>query len=454
MVAALRLKTSAELAKNLTDVLNLVEHDRNKTKKLKKEFETFNISPGEVEKVLSNPKEEIQLLVEENNVKFLCVVTICTFNVTFDDRVDPLNYYTDRELKEIKSTYRGIVKEKLTFPLTIPNVTKSPDGDDYLFYMNGSDIREWQDSDLIQYNFAAQREARIKTDKETGKIIPQPKVFPQSVNEIVKLMEKGKLRSSLLTFSARLGTSDSGEELIYNEKDNTLTITEGTLLDIIDGFHRLTSIVVALSKDPSLDMMFKVNILNLSTPQENEQFVQINTTNQVSKGRLKEAKEDRMGDFIVNQIQSNSDLGDYISKSDRISQKSHLIVTYNVLSDAIHDIFNVKDKRAAIDIAEYLAEFFDKLMLSNSEAFMTDIVNVRDNSIININQMFVGYVVLAKRFHDDKIKLTKLQKVINSIDFSRDNEMWQFLNILDENKSVTGYAGKKIIEYFKNLSIK
>lgn len=454
MVAALRLKTSAELAENLTDALNSVEHNRNKTKKLKKEFETFNISPGEVEKVLSNPKEEIQLLVEANNVQFLCVVTICTFNVTFDDRVDPLNYFTNREIKEIKSTFQGGSKEKLTFPLTIPNVTKSPDGDDYLFYMNGSDIKEWQDSNLYQYNFETQREARTKTDKNTGAIIQQPKLISNSVDEIVELMEKGKAISSVLTFNARLGTSNGAEELVYDDKNKTLTIAEGTLLDILDGFHRLTSITLALSKDPNADMTWKINIVNLNSNQAEEYFAQLNTTNPISKGRLKEAKEVRQADFIVKQIQADSELGNYLTKSDRIAPRSNMLVSFNVFSDAIHEVFNIKDKLAAIDIAEYLAEFFDKLMLSHSEAFMTDIVKVRENSIININQMFVGYVVLAKRFHDDKIKLTKLQKVMNSIDFSRDNEMWQFLNILDENKSVTGYAGKKIIEYFKNLSIK
>jgi hypothetical protein len=453
MSAALKLKTNSELIENLTEVLYSIEHNRNKSKKLKEEFKTFNVSPGEVSKILNNPKDEVQLLAEESNLKFLCALTICLFNVTFADSVDPSNYFTDREIKEIKSTFQGHIKEKLTFPLTFSEVSKSPNDEDYFFYTKASTVKDWQDSGLIQYNFEAQREARTRTDKQTGEIVLQPKVFPESVEEIADLIKKGKLISSVLTFSARLGTSDSGEELIYNEKDRTLTITEGTLLDIIDGFHRTTGIVLALSKDPSLDMIFKINILNLSTPQEQEHFAQNNNTNPVGKGRLKQLKESRQADFIVKQIQSNSDLGDYISKSDRISPRSNLLVTYNVLSDAIDEIFNVKDKPTAMKVADYLSEFFDKLMLNNSEAFMTDIANIREKSIININTMFYGYVLLAKRFYDNKIKLTKLQPVIKSIDFSRDNEMLQFLGILDENKRVTGFAGKKIMDYFKNLSI-
>jgi hypothetical protein len=453
MSAALKLKTNIELIENLTEVLYSIEHNRNKTKKLKEEFKTFNVSPGEVQKILNSPKDEVQLLAEENNLKFLCVLTICLFNVTFVDSVDPHNYFTDREIKEIKSTFQAQTKEKLLFPLTIPKVSKSPDDEDYFFYGKASTIKEWQDSGLIQYNFEAQREARTKTDKQTGEIVLQPKVFPDSVEEIAELMEKGKLISSLLTFSARLGTSESGEELIYNEKDHTLTITEGTLLDIVDGFHRATGIALALSKDPNLDMTFKINILNLSTPQEQEHFSQINNTNPVSKGRLKEIKESRQADFIVKQIQTNSDLGEYISKSDKMSPRSNLLVTFNVLSDAIHEVFDIKDKPTAMKVADYLSEFFDKLMLNNSEAFMTDITSVRENKIININQMFIGYVVIAKKFYDNKLKLTKLQPIIESIDFSRNNEMWQLLGVLDENKRVTGFAGKKIMNYFKNISV-
>lgn len=454
MVHVLKLKNNHELIENLVEVLYTIEHNRNKTKKLKEEFKIFNISPGKVQKVLNNPKVEVQLFAEDNNVKFLCALSICTYNVTVADSIEPHNYFTDREIKEIKSTFQGGIKEKLTFPLTIPNVTKSPDGDDYLFYMNGSDIKEWQDSNLYQYNFETQREARTKTDKNTGAIIQQPKLISNSVDEIVELMEKGKAISSVLTFNARLGTSNGAEELVYDDKNNTLTIAEGTLLDILDGFHRLTSITLALSKDPNADMTWKINIVNLNSNQAEEYFAQLNTTNPISKGRLKEAKEVRQADFIVKQIQANSELGEYLTKSDRIAPRSNILVSFNVLSDAIHEVFNIKDKPTAMEVAEHLSEFFDKLMLSNSEEFMTDIVNVRENSIININQMFVGYVVLAKRFHDDKIKLTKLQPVIKSIDFNRDNEMWQFLKILDENKNVNGYAGKEILEYFKNLKIK
>lgn len=452
MVAALRLKTSAGLAKNLTEVLNSIENHRSKTKKLKEEFKVFNISPGEVQKVLNNPQQEIQLLIDENNIKFLCVLTICTFNVTFVDSIDPLNYYTERELKEIKSTFQGSIKERLTFPLVIPNVIKVAD-DDYICTMTAGQIKEWQDSNLFQYNFETQREARTRTDKDSGEIIFQPKVNPKSIQEIVELMKKGKAIRSMLTFNARLGTSDNAEELNYNEKDHTLTITEGTLLDILDGFHRLTSITLAISQDTSLDMTFKINIVNFSVKQAQDFFAQLNTTNPISVGRLKEMKEERQADFITKQVQINSELGNFITKSDRIAPKSNILVSFNILSDAIHEVFNIKDKPTAMEIADYLSEFFDKLMLSNSEAFMTDIVKVRESSIININQMFFGYVELAKRFHDSKIKLTKLQSIIKSIDFSRDNEMWKFLEILDDNKNVTGYARKKTLEYFKNLSI-
>jgi hypothetical protein len=452
MSAALKLKTTTELIENLTEVLNSIENNRNKTKKLKDEFKEFNLSPGIAQKILNDPKQELQTIAEENDVKFICVLTICTYNVTLADSIDPHTYFTDREIKEIKSTYQGTISEKLSFPLTIPNVIKVAE-DDYICTMTAGQIKEWQDSNLFQYNFETQREARLKTDKESGEIMFQPKVNPRSIEEIVVLIKKGRAIRSVLTFNARLGTSDSAEELIYNDKDHTLTITDGTLLDILDGFHRLTSITLAISQDPSLDMTFKINIVNFSVKQAQEFFAQLNTTNPIAQGRLKEMKEIRQADFITKQIQTNSELNEYITKSDKISPKSNILVTFNALSDAIHEIFNVKDKPTAMEVADYLSEFFDKLMLSNSDEFMTDIINTREKSLINVNAMFYGYIALAKKFYDQKLKLTKLQPIIKSVDFSRDNEMWQFLGILDENKNITGYAGKKIAEYFKNINI-
>lgn len=64
----------------------------------------------------------------------------------------------------------------------------------------------------------------------------------------------------------------------------TLTVTKGTLLDVLDGFHRINAIVRALRKDPFLEAIYKLNILHLGKYMAKNYFKQLNTTNPVGKG--------------------------------------------------------------------------------------------------------------------------------------------------------------------------
>lgn len=451
----MKLKGKEILALHLVDVLTSLEPDKKNTTRLKQYLKEYKVSPGEVQKLINNSEEELQKILDDNDDAFLCLLTEALNAVTGDARVVTSHYFTNREIKEVRSTYEKEVKEQLEFPLTLHNVTQVAD-DDYILTMKASEIKAW--SKVFQYNYETQREARLRADKTTGKIIPQPKTNPKSVKEIVELIRKGRAIRSMLTFNARLGTSDDGEELIYDKKNNTLTITEGTLLDILDGFHRLTAIIIALTEDPTIDMTFKINIVNFSVNQAQDFFAQLNTTNPISKSRMMEASEKRLGDFIVKQIQANSELGEYITKSDHVNKYQNLLVTFNVLSSSIDEVFNVEDKPSANEIAKYLSVFFNKLMFDNPDAFMTDIVNIRNDSVINANRMFYGYVALAKNFYDNNIELERLQEVIENIDFKRDNLIWSEVGLVDSQTGRIDYNGgsisrinKSLIKYFTNI---
>jgi hypothetical protein len=451
MSTAIKLKSKYELAANLADVLHSLEPDKKRTERLKKYLKEYKVSPGEVQKIINNSDEEMKKILDSEDDKFLCLLTEAVNATTGDARAVTSHYFTSREIKEVRSTYEKEIKEKLSFPLTLHNVTRVSD-DDYILTMKASEIKEW--SGVFQYNYETQREARLKTDKLSGEIIPQPKTNPKSVKEIVELIKKGKAIRSMLTFNARLGTSDSGEELIYDKRESTLTITEGTLLDILDGFHRLTAIIIALTEDPSIDMTFKINIVNFSIKQAQEFFAQLNTTNPIAKSRMNEVAENRLGDFIAKQIQANSELGEYITKSDHVNKDQNLLVTFKALSDSIDEIFNVEDKPSANTIAKYLSKFFNHLMFNNSEAFMTNIAEVRKDSVINANRMFYGYITLAKKFYENNIDLEKLQEVIESINFNRDNPLWAEIGLVDsKTKRIERSYGvnKPIINYFSNI---
>ncbi len=71
---------------------------------------------------------------------------------------------------------------------------------------------------------------------------------PKSLREIEKQTLNGDLITSTLRYNAKVGTGNDGLELYYDEKEQSLTVLEGTTLDVLDGAHRTFSIYNAYMK--------------------------------------------------------------------------------------------------------------------------------------------------------------------------------------------------------------
>src|SRR5699024_5305803 len=126
-------------------------------------------------------------------------------------------------------------EDEIQFPLVFDNVLHL--GNDlYGVSLDVKTIARLLRSKKLNYNYEIQRqETRVK---RMDKIIYKPTVYKKNVQEIKNLMLKGELKVTTLAFNAATGTNEDGEELTYNGKKNTLTVNNGTRLDILDGYHR------------------------------------------------------------------------------------------------------------------------------------------------------------------------------------------------------------------------
>jgi hypothetical protein len=440
-------KSKDKLRSNLIKVLTDIKDDTDKIKQVKKGMKSYKILPGKVQSYFNNPE-----LVNELDIETVYFLTEQAYSVTENTTIYPTEYFTVREIKEIKSNFEGYESETIEFPYTFKNVLKGNE-DDYMLYIKASEIKVLFENSLLQWNAETQREAR--QSKKGDEIIETPKVVEKSVREMEELLEKGEMISTVITFNARLGTSDdeSGEELIYDPNKMELTVTKGTLLDVLDGFHRINSIVRALRKDPSLDETFKLNILHKGKAQAQQYFKQLNTTNPVGQGHLKKMGETRQADFIAKQLQYNSELKNKVAASDTIAPNSDFLVTFNVLSDAIDEVFNIEDKPTAITTSRYLTQFINELFFSFPDEFMGDIAEERKNTLLNANSMFYGYISLARRMKDSDININQIANILSSIDFSRENKLWQDNKILDENKRINRNPQKSIMKFFNEIDL-
>lgn len=443
-------KERRELEENLIDVIN---SSKIKTQKkiindIKKHLATYDII--DTQSWLNDPEGKIP----ELDIRELLLFSEQIFAKTGDLSINTEDYFTDVEFKESRQ-FSGAMEYKeneMSFPLTFANATVVG-SNAYMVTMSIQTINKLLDNNLIYYNFETQREAKFVKRKD--KIIIEPTLNKNSVKEITEHLLNNTLVPTVLVFNCETRSTEdsSGEEVIYDSKNLELTITRGTRVSITDGFHRITASRNALQANPDLEFNFAVLLTNYSTKKAQQYMAQISKANPVSRTRIQELEANRFSDNVVQQLKEESELKGRISQTNRIHSLNRELCTYNVLSDTIDEQFKMETKLDAMDIGDYLVEFFDFLIGSFPDEFINNVEETRKTSLINDNNMFIGYIVLARRMYENGVKAKQVRNIIKNIDFSR--ESWTKLDVLDEKGNITdtNKARKIIREYFENLDI-
>lgn len=436
----------------LIPILQNIKIHRNKVDAIKKRLLENDVFEGETSNLIINPEN-----VKNVDIRLLCLLTKAIQDELGYQTINVDDYFTKSEIKD-SLQYTSLLdyaSNGSQLPLERSEVI-SYDSSTFMTKMSVQTINELLQGGDLYYNFDTQRESKYVERK--NKVIRVPKVNKKAVREIAQHLLNGTLIKTTLVFNAAPNTSDEGEELIYNSRKNVLMITEGTRLDILDGYHRTLAIQQALLTKPDLDFDFPVLITNYSTKKAQMYIGQIALATPISLTKAKAMRSERRSDEAVQTlIEQSSELKGRISDSEFVHSSNNQIVSYNVLTDTIEQEFEMTKKIDAIKVGEYLSKFFDYLFGIYSDEFIDNVKEVSKISIINSNNMFVGYVALASRLYKHKANLSvsDIQNVISKIDFSKDNPMWKELNILDDkgNFVKTNVARKNIEKFFKEIEI-
>lgn len=437
------------LEQTMSDTISAkIKENKKKVEQIKKNLnEKHSINYGETMKYLNFFDEEKENM--DRRVFILLVKEV--FLASGNGDLDPTKHFEKNELKLVETYDASIYKEDtLTLPITL-NDFLMIDDENFLGILDVKFLKKLFDADLIRYNFETQREAkyiRIKGDSQRVANINQ-----KSVNEIADGIVKGTLASTQLTFNASVGTADEGDELQYNAKKMELEIKKGTMIDILDGMHRLMGSLRALEINPDIDFRFSILIKNCNTASAQRYIGEINTVNVMSKAHVDAMKALRRSDSVVKQLQRESDLRGRISQTNRVHSRNNELVSTKILADTIDEEFKMETKTDANEVGEYLTDFFNTLIGNYSNEFVKKVKETKEKSIINSNVMFAGYVVLAKRMREENIPLKKLVEILDKIDFSRENKEWEDLGVIKDN-IIADSAKKPVKNYFSNLKIK
>jgi hypothetical protein len=370
--------------------------------------------------------------------------------------INPTEFFTNSEMKESRqfSGVTEIKQNEMEFPITFANAT-IVGNNAYMVTMSIQTINKLMDNNLIYYNYETQREATYVKRKD--QIVIAPTLNKNSVKEITDHLLQGTLVPTVLVFNAetRSTTDESGEELIYDSKKMELTVTRNTRISITDGFNRITGARNALQINSELDFNFAVLITNFNTRKAQQYMAQISKSNPVSKTRIQELEATRFSDNVVQQLKEESELKGRISQTNRIHSLNRELCSYNVLADSIDEEFTMETKLDSLDVSDYLVSYFDYLIGSFPEQFIHNVAETRKVSLMVENSMFVGYIVLARRLYESKIKANKVVNIIKEINFNRDNYTWQQIGVVDEkgNLTETNKSRKAIKQYFEEIEL-
>ncbi|WP_024428229.1 DNA sulfur modification protein DndB [Bacillus safensis] len=442
----------ALLNETIEMLLQKNKHDKQFRERLQNALSHKGVSPGETMNLIIRFGRQEALQKEE---KYLLASGI--YEVTKDEKINPINYFPERIIQEIETTWEGFSQNndsELNFPIKFEDVTKVDDNN-YTFLLKRSEIAKMYENHLLQYNPRTQRTSETKNFEFLGGEIPIPELNQNAVEEISQKTIYGTLISSTLILNARFGSSSEGIEVVYDPHERTLTVMSGTLLDVIDGYHRIVGISKAVRSGSFDDKFMKIDFYNVTQKVARQLFGQHNTMTPVRLSKLKEMNEENPVNKVVTHIRDNSVIGQRISLDiDVITTHSDYLYSLNDVANAVEATKFpklLKDQIAVRKIGVYLVEFFDEVTEFYYEEFLGDKFEQAQKTIVINKNILVGLMEIAYYMYTSGISAKMAQQIIikKGFNFNRNNPELTKYKILNKKNEVT-HSKNHILKYVKD----
>lgn len=436
-------KTKKELIEVAVPYFKDILEDDTKIREIALELKKYNIKYGDIMTYLNNPEKlyeadilEVGLFIEQVYLKA---------NNTAE--LEPSLWFNPAEISEFRQYYKSHDEDEVNLPLTFENVTDLGDGV-YAAPIDNAMIARMYKSGLLNYNPAIQREG--KKAKLGENIIIKPTLNKTNIKEIKELVLKGKLKKTALAYNCAPDTTtdELGYELIYDDKKQTLTITEGTKIDILDGMHRTRGILEAYKENPEIKGKMIVLFSNYTTAEAREYQVQLSKATPISKVRIKELESETLSAEIVRRLNSEGELKDKISSTARIQRSLGEVTSFDILVDAIEKFYAPKKRIPDVkNVTKIINEYMSYLF-----GYFDEHVNNQNNLLFERN-FFFGHILLSKRMYDRGISFEKLDEILGNIDFSRDNQMWENIGVLSKGYIDSKKSLRYIEKFFEEIEL-
>jgi len=292
----------------------------------------------------------------------------------------------------------------------------------------------------VGYDFSTQRESKNIKSKDT--IIQTASVNWASVEEIKEQLVKGLFIPNTITFNIPI---ENAEDIKYDKNKKRLIILKKSF-KILDGFHRSLGIIAAL-REIDLNYNFEVRITNFNTDKARQFIVQEDKRNPINKEYIKSIDTADRVTAIVNNLNQNnsSELSGMITTNGALVTSGDALINFSTMYEIINALWEPTTIVEANNISEYLKDFFNEIIGLYPNEFKLHIKESRKINNINKEQMFVLYLVLAKRIENNPDWKQILQKNIFNI-IIKDNK-----DLVDTPPNKIKKSIKKYINISENI---
>lgn len=374
---------------------------------------------------------------------------------------NPENFYTNIAITEYETKIpkiKKVNKQVLTLDKMRPSNPYDKLCDEFFGCVDYKTIAESINSGLLTYETKTQREAKVQ--KVRGYELELPNINSNSVSEISDSMnpdKQGKYERNMIT----LNIFASGyEDYSYDEKKEKLVvnISDQSPVHIIDGGHRCAGIVDVISKNPDLQDTIFVKVVHYGVANAISVIKQEQKMNQMSKKYIETLGVDNAGMIItrkVNTEQPTNDMNLMLNKITNLEDRINIHTAYvheSLFAEEILHHFKDLDLSSMLiqkQLKDYLINFFNYTLSLFKEDF-SDISKSQKTSVLTRQNMFIGYLTIAKALYKEENWEDKLIEGLSDVDFTKNNSIWEELKI-NSNLNLNTRQKNKIREYFGNL---
>lgn len=391
-----------------------------------------------------NKQREIQKFDEikatDNNLTY-------KFNEIIIDE-DPFTQLEIEEFSNIFIKIGGFNKNEIIFDDVI---TIEEDRQFLKPIMSGREVAELKD--LLSYNYESQREASYKVYRGFDPI-KIPTLYQKNVDDIKRKIKEGKFKSNMIAVNILI-TGDENYIEPSDENENKLSFVreKGSMLNIVDGWHRVTACSQLLSEDPdSLDnVIFQLKIWHLDIEEAND-FVEQEASGSAISIEKRNVLKDDLFNRIINNLNKkgnikNNSLKDKIGDLNQVKLNTKLFAQ-DTFKHSLIDNIEFENTRKADMFGKYLNEFWNNIIFKFDNEYK-NLKKYKKKTALVQNNICLFFNYIAVELQDDSDWRDKLELITDTINFDLNNDIWGKIHIesIRYDKSIR----KEIYEYAKSV---